>query len=384
MTQPLQAQDETQRSWHDLPTDVLVLAFSCPGVRQHHLYTSLPLVCRGWRKAALAACRQQLLLVLDGQRLQPWSDWVQRYPGCLRSLSIRCWRVLGQQAEAQALSLLTSTLCSLQNLQQLSLERFPVVDFPSSLTHLKLHGLHILPTPRHQQQLQGLSSLQQLQNLAICGVTPRLPHAALLALTPLCHLTHLTLSSCELSNDSPLHALPSNLQSLVLSHHPDLDTLPSLAHLPHLEELVLDHLGYPMQLPLADVAALSSLRHFSAAKAASAAPLYIPEDSAMLLTSGGGAMLAAGLSNSSSSSAAAGGSYVQLGGQLQQGAGSGEYSGTTTNSSSSLEDWVWRWCTGRLRGLTSLRLEGYNISGACRSWCICRKSSLRAGVNHGH
>jgi hypothetical protein len=157
-----------------------------------------------------------------------------------------------------------------------------------------------------------------------------------------------------------------------------------LAHLPHLEELVLDHLGYPMQLPLADVAALSSLRHFSAAKAASAAPLYIPEDSAMLLTSGGGAMLAAGLSNSSSSSAAAGGSYVQLGGQLQQGAGSGEYSGTTTNSSSSLEDWVWRWCTGRLRGLTSLRLEGYNISGACRSWCICRKSSLRAGVNHGH
>jgi hypothetical protein len=138
-----------------------------------------------------------------------------------------------------------------------------------------------------------------------------------------------------------------------------------LAHLPHLEELVVDHLGYPLQLPLADVADLSSLHLFSAAKAASVAPLYIPEDSAVLLlsSSGAGARLATGASSSSISGAA--GDSGPLGQpqqqQQQQGAGGGQQQGPT--SSSSLEDWVWRWCAGRLTGLTSLRLEGYRISG---------------------
>ena len=269
-------------AWVELPQTLLVLIFQ-QGIKARQLYSSLKLVCHTWRSAAITACTDLNVEIHHRQKARALASWLQaRASANLRSLDVHLFALPPQQKQSTA-ALIWSAMFAIP-LTCLSLRNHPLPAesaLPETLVHLTLRGI-TWPQPNRAKPLQNaasmLTALQSLRSLTIVNdESSQFPDACVLALSSLSHLTSLHLQAALLHNNSPLHALPSQLRTLNLSWNSDLQTIPQLHHLPHLQALNLNHIHPEPHLPLLDLAALTNLTLLSVNKLQSSSPIIIDE-----------------------------------------------------------------------------------------------------------
>ena len=297
--------------WADLPVPALALVLAELG-RYHRdqmvrdpdqskgsmLFTTIPLVCQPWRKAALSATPAIKLSEGTRQQLEALALWLQNHGYLLKELDVtgdiqsqtreplmpdaadEFADVLGPALEAAAAKAAGS---SNTHPAQLQLQAFScnlpdaatltLFSSPSTLTRLELMGVgsDTAACPPGPSVASAIAQLPQLRSLKLTGdncpvewePASTIPSQCITAASQLTSLTRLFLM--DTPANPPLHHLPTSLQDLVLESVPpplgsDSAELPpfSIGHLAQLQSFACPAVYGGKQLQQ-----LSSLQHLT-------------------------------------------------------------------------------------------------------------------------